>query len=63
MAGERLDETRLHALDGTGWMALLEVNPEYADKCPWEKLDSWHWLRLLFVQQIGRASCRERVLW
>ena len=28
------------------WSKLLQLKPEYADKCPWEKLDGteWRWL-------------------
>ena len=32
------------------WVELLSEQPQFADKCPWDKLKDRHWARLLCSQ-------------
>lgn len=34
-------------MDGSFWSALLRGQPQFADRCPWDKLDGNHWCFLL----------------
>ena len=38
------------AVDGYGWLFLLQAQPQFADKCDWAKLDGENWIYLLVAQ-------------
>ena len=49
---EGLDE-----LEGGDWARLLEMQPQFADRCPWEKLEGGDWAHLLEMQPQFADRC------
>ena len=43
--------------DGKKWSNLVAAKPEFADKCPWEKLDGQNWELLLSWQPQFADRC------
>ena len=42
---------------GLDWCRLLQLRPDFADRCPWVELDGWDWSNLLQVQRQFTDKC------
>ena len=43
-------DTDLEKLNGSDWSNLLTKQPQFADKCPWDKFEAQDWTSLLKIQ-------------
>ena len=49
--------------DGWEWRNLLQLKPEFADKCPWNKLEYGDWVYLLSGRSSTRTAGRSSSRW
>lgn len=58
----KFTDGELATLSGEDWAELLSNQPQFADKCPWEKLEGFDWAELLSAQPQFADQCPQEKL-